>query len=216
MWTVAAEAALSAAARTLDVALGVAVADGVDLAAHRRAGRRAAARALQASARGPIVIGRADDGRAVWPSGTTGSIAHANGVAVAVVAAAGRAVGVDIEVAGALSASDAIHVLTDAELAIVAADAAPDRLTTRLWSAKEAAFKAWSTALGGVAGVDPVDIHVELSPGLQVRAGGELADRVRSIGSLHGSSIEHGEWVLTLVADGRGAASSARGRSSRL
>jgi len=147
-------------------------------------------------------VGRAADGRPLWPPGTTGSISHAGRVAIAVAGPAGRAIGVDLEIAGALPAVDAAEVLDDAEAAGIGLDPWPDRLATRVWSAKEAAFKAWSTALGGLNDVDPRQIHVELVPDVRVTATGSLADRTRSVGPLIGTSLERGSWVVSLVVGG--------------
>jgi phosphopantetheinyl transferase len=212
------------------------------------AGRRAAATALElldATRPGHIArhadIGRHDDGRPAWPVGFTGSIAHAGDLAAAALATATlvdpavadappaggpgaeRAVGVDVEVSDALPASDAALVLDDAERAAVAQAADPDRLATLLWSAKEAAYKAWHTATdGGLVAVDPVDIHIDLLPadpavpdGLpQVRAtaNGRLAGPVEPVGALHGWWSEDAGYVAVLLTSARRAArASARG-----
>ena len=131
------------------------------------AGRRAASRAL-AELGGPAlsIDDRRADGRAAWPPGFTGSISHADGLAV--VAAARRAdmlLGLDLERCGALPLDDATAVLDDAELAWAASRPQPDADATALWSAKEAAFKAWNEAADGA--LPPVDprrhLHVTLS-----------------------------------------------------
>jgi 4'-phosphopantetheinyl transferase EntD len=187
-------------------------------------------------------IGRHDDGRPAWPAGLTGSIAHAGGLAVAAVArpvrtaaadpvrsAGERAVGVDVEVAGALPAADAALVLDPGERAEVAQSPHPDRLATLLWSAKEAAYKAWHTATdGGLVGVDPVDIHVELvhsGPAgrtdpppaagvgrVRATAAGRLAAEAEPVGDLHGWWVEDAGYVAVLLVSARRAArASARG-----
>jgi hypothetical protein len=139
---------------------------GIDVATRageRRAGLAAASQVLAAIGIAPAtVLGHAPDGRPLWPTGVTGSISHGDGVAVAVVVPLGggvRAVGVDVEAGGALPWIDAEAVLGPAESA-----AARRRGTdpTALWSAKEAAFKAWSHACGVMPAVDPRDMVVEL------------------------------------------------------
>lgn len=131
--------------------------------AERRAGADAARRALdRAGGDGPI--GREPDGRPRWPSGWTGSIAHAGGFCIAAVSplTIHRAVGVDVECDGSLQVDDARLVLNPAELKSALAAHDPARAATLIWSAKESAFKAWSVASGGLHGVDPLDIHIEI------------------------------------------------------
>ena len=72
------------------------------------------------------------------------------------------AVGIDIEVTGALALEDAESVLVTSELSWAAAGEDPPTRATLIWSAKEAAFKAWATAAGGLQGVDPIDIRVDV------------------------------------------------------
>jgi phosphopantetheinyl transferase (holo-ACP synthase) len=71
-----------------------------------------------------------------------------------------------------------------------------------LWSAKEAAYKAWCTALDtDLERVDPREIHVDVLAGddLQLTTVGELHDRVAAIGALQGRSVRLGDLVLTAV-----------------
>jgi 4'-phosphopantetheinyl transferase EntD len=142
----------------------------------------------------------------LWSDGCTGSIAHTADEAVAVVAetAAMRALGVDVEHHAALAVEDARLVLAASEQAVVDAHAHPAGAATRLWSAKEAAFKAWSTATaGGLGTVDPVDIVVtvdEASRTLSVDATGELRAAVRELVPSAGVYDEAAGRVLTLVA----------------
>jgi 4'-phosphopantetheinyl transferase EntD len=129
------------------------------------------------------------------------------------VAAAARtqshaAVGIDVERAGALPAPDAALVLAPQEHAAVADHPDPDALATSLWSAKEAAFKAWSTATdGGLGPVDPVDLHVQLEPdgALAVTPAGRLRRATAGVGPLTGRSACAEGYVITLVARRRRA-----------
>jgi 4'-phosphopantetheinyl transferase EntD len=157
------------------------------------AGRRAAGRALArfggASMR---VDDRFADGRPRWPTGTTGSITHASGCAIAVVFGPGattrfgsRCVGIDLELDRALAPDDAAYVLNAAERARVASSSDPASTATVLWSAKEAAFKAWSEHVSGaLPSVQPhIDLDVRLDPArgqLEVVALGSLRDALES------------------------------------
>jgi len=110
-------------------------------------------------------LDHADDGRPLWPPGVVGSVSHGAGLTAAVVAPADRAaaVGLDLERASALDPDDAAVVLTARERALVRAAADPAALATVLWSAKEAAFKAWSGSAGGaLAALDPQLVEVDL------------------------------------------------------
>jgi 4'-phosphopantetheinyl transferase EntD len=187
----------------------------------RAAGRRAAQRALHAAGcDGERAIGRAPDGRPLWPAGFTGSVAHTRTSAVAAVAAVGglagsdepdavAALGIDIETSAALDPRDAALVLDDRERALVGAHRDPAWLATLLWSAKEAAFKAWSVQIGGLEGVDPLDIHVDVDErtgAVTVTGCGRLETTVP--GPAVGHYAESDGLVLTLVrvsAAGRAA-----------
>ncbi len=135
-----------------------------DRTAEHTAGRDAATAALRELAAGASAVGRADDGRPLWPDGTTGSISHGAGLAVAVVApqASSLGLGVDIEAIGALPWDDAASVFSDDEVR-AGREAGVD--PTVVWSVKEAAFKAWSHAADGLPPVDPREIVVDLLPG---------------------------------------------------
>ena len=207
-------AALVAIAELLGVQAALVPVTGTGRAADRAAGLDAAAGALQAAACAtPTVLGHHDDGRPHWPTTHTGSIAHADGLAVAVAVATypdgGAALGIDIEVAGALPAADAIGVLDPAENRCVAGADQPDRVATVVWATKEAAFKAWCEATAGALGtVDPVDIHVSFAAGaadgclarVHVDARGALRQRTATVGPLSGWYAESAGYVLVVVA----------------
>ena len=203
--TAFADALAAVAARVGGNAASVSV-DGGSRDAERAAGERATAVAL-AAAGSPDhrLAGRAADGCPRFPSGYAGSIAHAAGVAVAVVAPrtpAHAAVGIDVEVSGALCVHDAELVLDPRERALVAAHPRPDWSATLLWSAKEAAFKAWSAATGGLGRVDPVDISVtvdEQAATVEVVATGPLRQVVDPFGAAVGAYGEADGLLLTLV-----------------
>ena len=202
--------------------------DGEGRTADRAAGLRVAAVAMfEATGARREIAGHHSDGRPRWPAAVTGSIAHAGGIAVAAVArrpftrSRPAAVGVDIEVSGALPAIDAGVVLDAAERAAVAADRRPDHLATMIWSAKEAAFKAWCEATdGGLGAVDPADIHVELGHlhdgvrAVHVHANGALATPVAPVGAVTGWCTEMDGYVLVVVVSARGAHHGVDGMAS--
>jgi 4'-phosphopantetheinyl transferase EntD len=167
--------------------------------AQRAAGERAA------SLLGATLRGRGDDGRPLWDDEVVGSIAHTDDEAVAIVASSRTcvAVGVDLERAAALPHTDARLVLDERECAALDDHAQPDWLATLVWSAKEAAFKAWSSATNGALGtVNPVDIHVDVderAKTLTVDAAGTLGSVVKGLVPSRGFYAEAGGRVLTLV-----------------
>lgn len=124
------------------------------------------------------------------------------------------AMGIDLEQVRALPAGDAALVLSAAEQPRLGSHPDPDALATVLWSAKEAAFKAWSTALGGLPDVDPVEIMVVPDDEVSVAFAttgvvssfvahptGALARRVSPIGALHGFVHVSDCWVFSIVTD---------------
>ncbi|MEO5842680.1 MAG: 4'-phosphopantetheinyl transferase superfamily protein [Acidimicrobiales bacterium] len=168
-------------------------------AAHTEAGHRAALRALALAGCDADGLPPRSGRRPSWPTGFVGSIAHDDELAVAVAARTDVALtlGIDVERHDALAVADATVVLSDDELAFVGDDAA---LATLLWSAKEAAYKAWCTGLDvELERVDPRDIRVHVLDrvALQISAVGELADRVAAIGTLSARSLRKGNLVIT-------------------
>jgi 4'-phosphopantetheinyl transferase EntD len=138
---------------------------GTGRAADRYAADEAVAAALAAAGSDQrALLGHASDGRPLWPTGWTGSISHGAGLAIAVVVPSPGGcigLGVDVESAWGLSVEDAGVVLSADEIARVVAGTPND--PTIVWSAKEAAFKAWSHAGGPLPQVDPLDIVVSVT-----------------------------------------------------
>lgn len=112
------------------------------------AGRLAARQALKAAGAGSLEVGR-DGSAPVWPADAVGSISHSGAVAAAVAAPrpCWRALGLDIE-----------GLLQDRRIAVVQRVMRPSECSaaqtiddpwiwTRIWCAKEAAYKCLS-ALG--------------------------------------------------------------------
>lgn len=134
------------------------------------AGRACAHRALvEIGAPAPsIACGRRR--QPLWPTGVTGSISHADGLAVAVAARTRPGIaslGVDLEVAARLEDELWPHVLTRSERDACAASTDPTS-AARVFSAKEAVFKALYPVLG--AEIDFLEAHAELG-----RHGGQVA-----------------------------------------
>jgi 4'-phosphopantetheinyl transferase EntD len=182
---------------------------GPSRADERAAGRHAARLAFEkAGALELEVLGNHPDGRARWPVGWTGSISHDDEIAVAAVASveSHTAVGIDIERDGALAVRDAELVLIKDELAAARRRPAPDSAVTLVWSAKESAFKAWSTALGGLSGVDPLEIRIDVDwaqQSLLATATGALAAG-RPVPPLRGAFAVAGGHVITVLFSPRG------------
>ena len=104
---------------------------------------------------------------APWADDLRVSIAHAEGIAVAL-ARAGSAPGVDVEPVAARGDGFAGIAFAPAEQALVPAGGDRDEWLTRLWCAKEAAGKARGTGLGG----SPRALTVEEVDGERVRVDG--------------------------------------------
>lgn len=111
------------------------------------AGRRAARLALtRAGCQGDAALEQDADGLPLWPAGWLGSISHTDRLAAAVVAVAGhasaRVIGLDLEPLMGVSA--AMEIAMDAAPEHVTPAAAPGYAAeiTRIFSAKEALYKA--------------------------------------------------------------------------
>jgi hypothetical protein len=132
-----------------DAEIGLAARMSPARAAEFRTGRRAVRRALLDAGLTPGPVLR-DGRRPLPPPGTAVSLSHSGGIAVALAgpAAAHPAPGVDLEL-GALPAAAAHLVLHPAEPR-PPAGAGPEWLTT-VFSAKEAAYKAFSALLDDTA-----------------------------------------------------------------
>ena len=109
------------------------------------AGRTAARAAMRALGLPEIAVPMGPDRAPVWPNGVVGSIAHTNGVCVALIARAGpiTGIGVDLEPADPLPADLWPTVLTAAEMAML--DQLPKETRGQtaklLFSAKESTYK---------------------------------------------------------------------------
>lgn len=116
------------------------------------AGRIAAVHALRAFGE-KSVPGIGKNRQPIWPDGLYGSISHCGNTAIAIVAR--TPVGIDIEAIFSPQLADelASHIASEEELAVLRASALPFPLALTLaFSAKESAFKAYSTQTNGQPG----------------------------------------------------------------
>lgn len=128
------------------------------------AGGRACARAaLSQLQTHPPPILRDKNGAPLWPSGTTGSISHANLVFGAVAAHIEYvpAIGLDIELAGVVKISEWPLLFTQNERSRLCADSNPDFLSTLYFSAKEAFYKCQYSVTGDWLDFHDVEVETE-------------------------------------------------------
>ena len=149
-------------------------------------GRTCARAALAGFGHGEAVIGMGDDGAPLWPSGLAGSITHTTGYAAAVAGAFGG-LGIDAERVGGVAPKLWPRLFNDVERAALAKHPDADVAATLLFSAKEAAFKAWR--LKGALAFR--DIAIALGDGVFTAA--------HAGHSLSGRYAAEGDLVLTLV-----------------
>ncbi len=142
-----------------------------------RAALRAALEAAALPASAPILA--TAQGAPRLPPGSLGSISHKTGLAVALAAAGAPAVtlGVDLELLRPLRADLSGRILTDAERAALPPPGpARDAHLLRVFSAKEAIFKALSPRVGRFIGFQEAEIRFPADGALTARlqlAGGE-------------------------------------------
>lgn len=134
------------------------------------AGRAAARAALAALGLAPAAIPMGPDRAPVWPQGAVGSISHADGIALGIVARATglRALGLDAEPDEALPEDVAAEILRPEERARVAASPDPGRAARLVFAAKEAAYKAQHPLSGRL--IDFAALSVTLGPGSALTA----------------------------------------------
>ena len=152
-------------------------------------GRTCARAALAPLGHGGAAIAMGADGAPHWPAGLVGSITHTSGYAAAVAGdtASFSGVGVDAERVGGVTPKLWPRLFNTAEQAQLAARTDADVAATLLFSAKEAAFKAWR--LKGALAFR--DIAIDL------RDGSFTADHAGE--NLHGRYAVEGDLVLTLA-----------------
>jgi len=108
---------------------------------------------------GPILKGAQRE--PVWPSGSIGSLTHAEGCAVACVAKSGvvRSVGIDVELSERVGRDLYGKLFTDAELQYLENKA--EAFGGLLFSAKEAVYKATFPLVGRFIGFKEAELTVE-------------------------------------------------------
>jgi len=133
------------------------------------AGRAAARQALHGlgADRVPILIGGSRE--PIWPTGTIGTIAHSDGMALA---AAGwrkqySGVGLDIESLDRVFADLLAMITTESERVSLRRmlREAPDRTTVSVFAAKEALYKALFPQVGKLFGFDVAHVRPGPNPG---------------------------------------------------
>jgi 4'-phosphopantetheinyl transferase len=159
----------------------------------------------------PAEVRAAVDGAPeVWVGGRRAplaiSISHRGGLGACVAAAAGRALGCDLELVEAHSPALARDFFTPAELAMVerAGPAGRDLVVALIWSAKESALKALREGLR--LDTRDVEVRVPLEAGALLPGGGGSGWRPLRV--VHGARSFDGWWrrlssghLLTVVTD---------------
>lgn len=123
------------------------------------AGRLAARRALAALGHPAVAIPAGPDRAPCWPEGLAGSIAHAQGVAVAAVRR-GAPLGLDVEADAGLEPDLWPLICDPAELAALPAGDR-GRAVRLVFAAKEAVYKAQYPLTGRLIGFDAVRVTLE-------------------------------------------------------
>ena len=141
------------------------------------AGRMAARAAMADLGLPPAPVPMAPGRAPIWPAGLTGSIAHSATACIAAVAPLGdiRSIGLDIEDATPLAPDLWDTVLTPGELRWLKAQPTADQglLAKRIFSAKEAFYKAQYPLTGRVLGFEEVEVSLN-SEGFQVLYSGSV------------------------------------------
>lgn len=130
------------------------------------AGRLALRRAQQALSAACFPVPNATDRSPQWPAGFCGSISHACGLAVAVMAHQSdglQSLGIDIEDDAPLSADLQDIVLVQEERRALAARVDASRKAKIIFSVKEAVYKAQYPLTGKLFGFDQITVSL-LSP----------------------------------------------------
>jgi 4'-phosphopantetheinyl transferase EntD len=166
-------------------------------------GRACARRALAELGVVPGPIGSGAGGEPVWPEGVVGSITHCRGLRACAVAWADevRSLGIDAEPREPLPPGVLAAVASAGERRALAAASREPCLDRVLFSAKEAAYKAWFPLARRGLGFEDVELSLSVSQGT-FRAGLLVpGPRVggRRLTELRGRWILAGEHLLTAV-----------------
>lgn len=164
-------------------------------------GGRAAARQAMAQLglrRQPIPMG--PDRAPVWPAGVVGSITHAKGICLAGVAPVEKwaMIGIDLEAAQALDADLVGEICDRKEHAWAATQPDPGLAAKRIFSAKEAAYKAQYPSSRAILGFDAMHVTMGASGRLSAEFRCD-ATPFRKGMTLRGRQSIEGGWLVTLV-----------------
>jgi 4'-phosphopantetheinyl transferase EntD len=154
-------------------------------------GRACARAALDRLGQGDAVIATGERGVPVWPPGIVGSITHTKAYAAAVVGDVGSfaGVGVDAERVGGVGEDLWPRLFGEAERRQLEGREDRALAATLLFSAKEAAYKAW--ALKGALAFRDIEIVLE-KDGFLARQGG---DSVRGRHGAKGDLVVTAAWI---------------------
>lgn len=124
-------------------------------------GRQAARHAMAALGLPPCAVPIGADRAPRWPEGVVGSITHDGGLCLAIVgrSEAWQAIGIDLERDAELSPEIAAEIATETELSALA-PLSRGRAAARVFSAKEAAYKAQYPLTGCLFGFDAMAAHL--------------------------------------------------------
>ena len=131
------------------------------------AGRQAARAALAQLGWPPVALLRADDGPPIWPEGVTGSISHGGGSCLAAVCQTrvASALGLDIEALHPLGADLIAEVCSPTELGLLVTEPEIGLAALRVFSAKEAAYKAQYMLTRTILGFDAISVTLQPDDG---------------------------------------------------
>lgn len=164
---------------------------------HRRlefaAGRAAARAAMAAEGLTPAAIPMAEDRAPVWPAGITGSITHAEDVALAAVASRDvvSGLGLDVEPDAPLPDDVLSDICDGGECAWIAGQSQPLRWARLIFVAKEAAFKCQYPASKAIFGFDVMNVQVDIA------RNGLSARFTREIPPFSAGEVLQGRFALT-------------------
>ncbi|ABC32174.1 Phosphopantetheinyl transferase component of siderophore synthetase [Hahella chejuensis KCTC 2396] len=150
------------------------------------AGRYVARRALMTLGATDLSVGIGENRAPVWPESFTGSISHAQDMAICAVADSDRVKSVGIDVENMLSekvAADIVgSILTEEDYQFVGSSSHPDpRMLTLIFSAKESLFKSLYSDVGYYFGFDAANmVSIDEREGsFQVELAQELTPALR-------------------------------------
>jgi len=127
------------------------------------AGRRAARQAMTALGLPVAAIPMGHQRAPIWPKGLAGSIAHCDTLCIAAISQTHQSIGIDIEHATPLDADLIAIVCTSAEQALLKhmPQAAQGMHCKRIFSAKEAVYKAQYPLTGQIIGFDALSVSMD-------------------------------------------------------